>query len=91
MDQDDRILNAVMVSENPHLSWPRDFLAEAADFLLEQEAWVGQAVNSNGTTGTRTINRDETLEENTNSNADWYITVTSGLTPGVPNDPRRLN
>jgi hypothetical protein len=88
MDQDDRILDAVMISENPHLPWPRDFLAETADFLLEQGAWIGEAVNSSGTTGTRTINRDETLE-NTNSNADWYITATSGLTPGGPNDPRR--
>jgi hypothetical protein len=91
MDQDNNILNAVMISENPHLPWPRDFLADAATFLLEQSAWVGQAVNSSGTTGTRTINRDETLKENTNSNADWYVTVTSGLTPGAPNDPRRLN
>lgn len=88
MDQDDRILGAVMISENPNLPWPKDYLAEAAEFLLEQGVWNGEPMSSRGKTATRSISRDETVE-NTNSAADWYLSVSSGFTPGSKNDPRR--
>jgi hypothetical protein len=98
MDQDDRVIDAVMISENPDPWWTKDYFAEIAEFLFRQGAWKSpdgkistpaDAVRSAGSTNTRTINRDETLE-NSNSAADWYITVTSGATPGRPNNPRRF-
>ncbi|MDR3167323.1 MAG: hypothetical protein LBT93_05215 [Treponema sp.] len=47
------------------------------------------AVDSSKTTNTRSICRDETLPDS-NTAADWYITVTSGATPGKPNNPNRF-
>ena len=97
LDQDDRVLTAVMISENTDPWWNKDYFAEAAAFLHKQGAWksadggIGgpaDAVRSTGTTNTRTICRDET-GENTNTAADWYITATSGATPGTTNNPRR--
>jgi hypothetical protein len=97
LDQDDRVLNAVMFSENPDAWWPKDYLAEAAEFLYSNGAWKSKsgsicspadAVSSKGTTVTRTICRDETVE-NTNTAADWYIAATSNATPGKPNSQKR--
>ena len=98
LDKDDRVLTAVMIVEHPNQPWPRDNFAETAEFLFSQGAWksvdggIGSpadAVISTRTTNTRTINRDETVE-NTNTAADWYITVTSGASPGRQNNPNRL-
>jgi hypothetical protein len=47
------------------------------------------AVDSSKTTNTRSICRDETVPDS-NSAADWYITVTSGATPGNTNNPNRF-
>jgi hypothetical protein len=97
VDQDDHVLDAVMISENPDSWWNKEHLAEAANFLFEQGAWKSidgkicrpaDAVRSAGTTNTRTICRDETAE-NTHTAADWYITATSSATPGGPNNPKR--
>jgi len=97
LDQDDRVLNAVMISTESQAWWGKEYFAEAAVFLHSQGAWKsadGQlpgpvdAARSTGTTNTRTINRDETVE-NTNTAADWYVTVTSGLTPGRANNTGR--
>ncbi|MDR0442502.1 MAG: hypothetical protein LBH44_03750 [Treponema sp.] len=97
MDQDDRVLAAVMLSNSQDGWWTKDYLAEAAEFLYSQGAWKStdgnicrpaDAVRSTGTTNTRTICRDETVE-NTNTAADWYITATSSATPGGPNNPKR--
>jgi hypothetical protein len=97
LDQDDNVLAAIMYSETPSSWWSKDYLAEAAEFLYQQGAWKSvdggicrpaDAINSAGSTATRTICRDETVE-NTNTAADWYITVTSGETPGGANNPRR--
>ncbi|MCL2443437.1 MAG: hypothetical protein FWD13_08250 [Treponema sp.] len=99
LDQDDNVLNAVMICENPNSPWPRDYFSEAAHFLFEKEAWKSSdgetcrpidAVRSAGTTNTRTINRDE-ARANTNSAADWYITATSSATPGTLNNTRRYS
>jgi len=97
LDQDDRVLAAVMISEKPDPWWTKDYLAEAAEFLYSQGAWKSAdgkvcgpagALISTGTTNTRTICRDETAG-NTNTAADWYITATSSATPGKPNNPKR--
>ncbi|MCL2720388.1 MAG: hypothetical protein FWD47_03500 [Treponema sp.] len=97
LDQDDNVLNAVMLCENPGDPWPKDYLEEAANFLFSKNAWKSKdgltcrpsdAIPSTGTTNTRTINRNETAV-NSNSSADWYITVTSGATPGGVNNTRR--
>ena len=101
LDQDDRVLSAVMISETPDPVWNRDYLAAAAEFLFSQDAWKSpmggicspaDAVDSSAikTAATRSISRDEAAE-NTNTTADWYVTATGGATPGLPNDPRRLN
>jgi hypothetical protein len=97
LDQDDRVLGAVMISESPDSWWNKDYFAEAAEFLFNQGAWKSpdgkicrpaDAVNSNGTTNTRTICRDETVED-THTATDWYITATSSATPGKTNNPKR--
>jgi hypothetical protein len=99
LDQDDNVLDAVMISENPDPVWGKDYFAEAADFLFQQDAWKsvdGQicspadAVISANTTNTQTICRDETVGD-TNTARDWYITARSKATPGRRNDPARLN
>jgi len=97
LDQDDKVLNAAIISENPDPWWTKDYFAETAAFLFAHNAWKasdGQppgpadAFISAGTTNTRTICRDETVE-NSNSAADWYITATSSATPGGTNNTKR--
>lgn len=98
LDQDDKVLSAVMISTEPLTWWSKEYFAEAAEFLFSQGAWKSaegkipspaDAIRSTGTTNTRTINRDETVK-NTNTAADWYVTVTSGLTPGRQNNQNRF-
>jgi hypothetical protein len=98
LDQDDRVLDAVMMSENPDSWWIKDYFADAAYFLHQQGAWkapdgkIGSpadAIITGRTTNTRTICRDETVE-NSKTSADWYITVSSGATPGRINNPNRF-
>jgi hypothetical protein len=98
LDQDDRVLDAVMMSETPDSLWNKDYFAEAADFLFQQGAWKSadgsicrpaEAVISNGTTATRTICRDET--EDANTAANWYITANSSATPGGKNNEKRYS
>ena len=97
LDQDDEVLSAVMFSETPDVLWKKDYLAEAAEFLHQKGAWTNasggicspaDSIITIGTTATRTICRDET-KPNTNTAADWYITVTSGQTPGRTNNTGR--
>jgi len=97
LDQDDRVLDAVMFSENPDAQWAKDYLDEAAEFLYSNGAWKSKngnicspadAVSSKGSTVTRTICRDETVK-NTNTAADWYIAATSNSTPGKQNSTNR--
>lgn len=98
LDQDDRIVDALLVAENADIWWNKDYLANAAELISDAEAWKGSggqtcspadAVISAGTTVTRTICRDETLAENSDTAADWYICANSGATPGEPNSPKR--
>jgi len=97
LDQDDRVLDAVMICENPEASWSKDYFTQAAEFLFSQGAWKSadggicrpaDAVISAGTTNTRTICRDET-KANSRTAADWYITATSSATPGGENSDKR--
>jgi hypothetical protein len=97
LDQDGNVLDAVMITDKPGVPWSSDF-AKTAEFLFNQGIWISpmgtictpaDVVNAANTTATRTICRDETVE-NTHTVADWYITVTSGVTPGLPNNPKRL-
>ena len=97
LDQDDNILDAVMISSTSDAWWKKDYLADAANFLFQQGKWKSadgkicspaDAVKSDKTTNTKTICRDETAE-NSNTAANWYTTVTSGGTPGRPNNQGR--
>ncbi|MDR2542733.1 MAG: hypothetical protein LBC80_04705 [Treponema sp.] len=97
LDQDDKVITGVMISNESSAWWGKDYFAEAAIMLHNQGAWKSRdgglpgpadAIRSLGTTNTRTLNRDERVP-NTNTNADWYVTVTSGVTAGRPNNPGR--
>jgi len=97
LDQDDKVLTGVMISNQTANWWGKDYFAEAAELLFNHNVWKsasGQvcgptdAINTTGTTNTRTICRDETVR-NTNTAADWYITATSSATPGRLNNPKR--
>ena len=104
LDRDDRVLGAVMLSEDPDpASWvggSRAHFAEIAEFLFERNAWKSPSggiatpadaviTSGVGTAVTRSVSRDESAG-NTNTAADWYVTANNGATPGMPNDPRRL-
>jgi hypothetical protein len=100
LDQDDRVVDAVMLSENADPWWNKTYFAEAAEFLYNAAAWKSpdnnicgpsKAVQSGSTTLTRTICRDETLAKNSGTSADWYITANSSATPGTPNNPKKYN
>jgi hypothetical protein len=96
LDQDDRVLDALLWSESADPWWADEKLAAGAEFLASQEAWVGagdipgpaDAVSSAYTTATRSICRDEAAPD-TNSATDWYITAASGSTPGKKNSTKK--
>jgi len=101
MDQDDKIIDAILLSENPDAKWGSDKIAEAASFLGREKAWLpsngdtaewspgpSDAVIVTGTTNTRTICRDETPPARPCA-SNWYITATSSATPGKTNNPKR--
>jgi len=100
LDQDDKVLDAVMFALNANSWLNKNYFPKTAEFLFNQGAWksttgtvcgAADVVNSSGigTAMTRSISRDETVE-NTHSAADWYITANGGTTPGKPNSPTRL-
>ena len=97
LDQDDNVICGVMISTEVNDWWSKDYIAEAAGFLYKKGVWQSvdgklpspaDAIRSTGTTNTRTINRNENAE-NTNTKIDWYVTVTSGATPGRANNTGR--
>lgn len=103
LDQDDRIVDAVLLSEKADPSWSKPVFAAAADFFASQGAWQkrgesntpgtyvlapSDALISAGTTATRTVCRDETLESGGRAE-NWYITATSSASPGKSNNPKR--
>ncbi|MDR0411469.1 MAG: hypothetical protein LBH75_05810 [Treponema sp.] len=99
MDQDDNIVDAVVFSADD--TWGTKTNSEnierALVLLRKQGAWLfesedvfapSDAFSSANTTTTRTICRNETLSD-LNAASDWYITASSGATPGRPNNPVR--
>jgi hypothetical protein len=100
LDQDDGVIDAVMLSENPDSWWTKDYFVEAADMLYQQDAWIASDGKVPGpadaaltlnikTSVTRSVSRDETIPDS-NTQTDWYVTVTSGATPGAMNNPNRF-
>ena len=99
VDQDDRIIDAVLLCENP-ADWGRNNSAAAAEFLAHNGAFLSDrngsdrvpgpadAVATRGTTATRTISRDESIPAALQSD-NWYITATGNATPGRENSARR--
>jgi len=103
MDQDGRIIDAVLLSEHRETNWRNDNMAQAAAFLSKNNGWLPadgttpnkdwspsplDAVSTAGTTATRTINRSESIAPERRA-GNWYITVTSGASPGKQNNPKR--
>jgi hypothetical protein len=98
MDQDDTVIDAVMLSEDSDPWWTKDTFVQAADLLYQQGAWTqgegipgpsGAVITFNIKTAmTRSISRDALIPDS-NTQADWYITATSGATPGAENNPKR--
>jgi len=101
MDQDDKIIDAILLSESSDGKW-NDKIAEAASLLGRKKAWLpsngdvaewspgpSDAVISAGTTSTRTICRDNETLASRPCAGNWYITATSSATPGKPNSSKR--
>jgi hypothetical protein len=101
LDQDEKIIDAILLSESSENKWANNKVAEAADFLGRKKAWLptkgeakewspspSDAVLTEGTTGTRTICRDEALTQKPCA-GNWYITDTSSATPGKPNSTKK--
>jgi hypothetical protein len=90
LDRDGHVLDAVMLTEGINAWLKKSQMVEIADFLFINGAWLSaDAVDTSAikTSLTRSISRDETLE-NTHSAADWYVTEINKGTPGQPNTPR---
>ena len=105
MDQDDKIIDAILLCEKPDAKWSSEAIAEAAKFIGLKKAWLPSsgdskadgvglepkdAVLTAGTTNTRTICRDESLPRQ-NRAGSWYIAATSSATPGKPNSAKRYS
>ncbi|MDR2510176.1 MAG: hypothetical protein LBC77_05990 [Spirochaetaceae bacterium] len=96
MNQDDKILDALVLSLDADAWKKNSAFKSAAELLARQGMWLSKdklpvrtpqdedAVNSTGSTGTKTVCRYEGRPD-TNSNADWYICNTSKHSPGKPN------
>jgi len=100
MDQNDIILDAVIFAEDTIPPNSKTFFAQACEFLFSKGAWKSinggipghdDAVKSSntGSAMTRSISRDEKAAD-TNTAADWYVTINGGMTAGKENDPRRF-
>ena len=93
MDQDGRIIDAVLLGENPDSIMGNEKIYGAADYLCTEKAWLGSpsdAFISSGTTNTRTICRDEGIPSSPRKQ-NWYITATSSSTPGRQNSTKRYS
>ncbi|MDR2419077.1 MAG: hypothetical protein LBD79_08480 [Treponema sp.] len=96
MDQDDKVLDALMLHKESDTVW-KDGLAQAAELLGKQRAWrvasgttpqPSDALLSDAATLTRTCSRNESIPDS-DSTADWFITATSKATPGRLNTDKR--
>ena len=102
MDQDEKIIDAVLLSTSTGSVWSKTALNDAAQLAARQGVWFprggkdnvpgtyflapSDAIYSTGTTATRTICRET---EFCGSPEYWYITATSCATPGTVNNPKR--
>jgi len=100
VDQDDNVLDAIMMADSQDTWWNKDYLAGTAELLFEKGAWKSADGKIAGpkdsaysfdikTAMTRSLSRDESVPDS-NSAADWYVTATSGISPGKPNNPARF-
>jgi hypothetical protein len=102
VDQDDRIIDAILLSEKNDAKWSNEKVSEAAELFGREKAWLpsqdgtdelplspSDAVIAAGTTNTRTVCRDETIIPPKPSAGNWYITATSSATPGKTNSIKR--
>jgi hypothetical protein len=100
LDQDDNIIDALLIAKDAS-DWSKNKkLSEAAEFVAKQGAWLNKGgetvttvdytdiVSSNGATLTRTLCRDEAVEDS-NTLKDWYICDTSKASPGKKNSDKR--
>jgi hypothetical protein len=103
MDQDNAIIDGILMSENPDPWWIKAEFASAAELLSGAGTWLppsgdfaessgiaspSEAMITTGTTATRSICRDEAVEDSNTAN-DWYIAATSNATPGKANSTKR--
>ena len=105
VDQDDRIIDAILMSENLAEEWSAkdSKIASAAEYLGREKAWLPAAgeipesawfpkpAAALRTTGT-TNTRTICRDESIPASpkaGNWYITATSCATPGKPNNPKR--
>jgi hypothetical protein len=88
MDQDGAILDGVFFRDKDVAA--KEGVTKAAAMLEEAGAWKGDPADVSDTTATRTICRDE-KKTNSNTAVDWYVTVSSGNTPGLINNEKRYS
>jgi len=94
-DANGEIPDAIFMNVMPAETWCKDhaYFMEIMEKLFNKGAWksadgnlpgLHDSVDTSNTTATRSISRYEG-RENTHSAKDWYVTDTSGATPGMPN------
>jgi len=92
LDQDDRIIDAVLLCENPAAGWGSNKnIPPAVEYLSRLGAWLpnpADAVATGAATATRTVSRDEDIAPE-RLRENWYITATSSATPGAKNSTKR--
>ena len=104
IDQDDRILDAVLLCEVTGSSWNKAYMGQAAELIADQGKWFpsgggdylpgtyvlepSDAVYSSSTTNTRSISRDQNVKHEGRPE-NWYITANSNATPGKQNSEKR--
>jgi hypothetical protein len=106
LDQDDRIIDGVLLSENPDNWWTKPAFVEAATLLGGQGAWLpaegapedpDYAPGPSDAVITKNIGSAATRSISRNENisdrnhaGDWYITATSSATPGKSNSDKQF-
>ena len=96
-DANGRILDAVILNEEPGETWKKNFshFTEIIEYLHDRGAWKSMDGNLPGpfdaidtstikSSATKSISRYEN-KENTHTVKDWHITNNGGATPGLPN------
>ena len=75
------IVDSLLFCDSSFLDWKTEFISECASFAISSGSWIGNPVNSDGLTATRTLSR-----VNLNKDASaWIVTATSKASPGKEN------